>query len=298
MIHLEQLTKKFKQHTALQQIDLHIQHPSIVGVVGKNGAGKSTLLKSIAGFLRPTSGNIRIWDVEPFNHLMISANSIFIDEHTTYPNSLSLGEIIQVGAQFYPSWNANLALELLRHFELSASMYYEQLSKGNKSVFNIIVGISARLPLTIFDEPTAGMDRNKRHDFYRLILKEYVREPRAILISTHFIDEIEHLLEDIILIDGGKLLLHLPIDRMREYALTITGDQQVVEEWIDQSDILYQEGVHESVVRVIVKNKMEYKKLQKRGLHIAKTSVADLADYITRRETEGIDHVIHSAYKL
>src|SRR5690625_389267 len=207
MIHCKQVSKYFRTKRALHEVDVHIKDHSLIGLVGRNGAGKTTLLKLIAGCWKATSGNIKVLNTDPFDNLFVSTNSILIDDDIAFPETLTLKELFSISEQFYPNWDGQLAHRLLTYFSLNEAAYYHQLSKGGKSTFNAIVGLATHAPLTIFDEPTTGMDRSVRFDFYEALLKDYLNHPRLMIISSHHIEEIEHMLEDLILIDEVNLVI-------------------------------------------------------------------------------------------
>ena len=172
------LTKNFGRVKAVNDLSFTIEENRITGLIGPNGAGKTTLLKIIAGFMRASSGQVTVFSEDPFNSLKVSSNLIFVDEHMKFPSSLSLAEILLSAAAFYENWDMELAKGLFDYFSLDPGQQHRYLSKGMKSTFNMIIGLAARCPLTIFDEPTAGMDAGVRKDFYRALLRDYLQKPR------------------------------------------------------------------------------------------------------------------------
>ena len=182
--------------------------------------------------MKETTGDVKVFSEHPFNNLNASANTIFIHDQMNLPTSLNLMEILDAAASFYENWDSGLAERLFDYFSLNPLQYFSGLSKGMKSTFTMILGLAARCPLTIFDEPTTGMDAAVRKDFYRALLKDYLANPRTMIISSHHLNEIEDLLEDILLMKDGKELLHLPVADLREWAIGIQGKSSVVNEWI------------------------------------------------------------------
>ena len=133
----------------------------------------------------------------------------------------------------------SLLIGLFDYFSFHQDQQYNDLSKGMKSTFNMIVGLSARCALTMFDEPTTGMDAAVRKDFYRALLKEYIAYPRTIILSSHHLNEIEDLLEDILLLKNGKEHLHMPIAELRTWAIGIEGLTANVNEWIGNREVIH-----------------------------------------------------------
>lgn len=293
MIQCTKVSKRFRSVNALDQVHLHIENDAIVGLVGRNGAGKTTLLKMISGCWRPSSGEVRVLGERPFDNLFVSTNSIFIDDAMVFPEVLSLGELLEECARFYPNWDVHLAKRLCSYFQLSNSHFYYELSKGKKSTFNAIVGLCSRVPLTIFDEPTTGMDRSARQDFYKALLKDYMNFPRTIIISSHHIEEVEHILEDLILIDAGKILLHLPIDDVREYARGVRGNAEEISSWAKDKDVLYEETVGVDELFIVVKNDEKVTESEHGNFTITAVTAADLAIYLTKGKKGVIDDVFN-----
>lgn len=285
------LTKTYGTTHALHQLSVTIEKNKLTGLIGRNGAGKTTLLKLIAGFLKKTSGDIRVFSENPFNNLFVSANTIFIDDEMNFPPSLTLGDIFQEMNRFYKKWDETFAHRLFDYFSFNKNEYYTNLSKGKKSTFNMIIGLASRCALTIYDEPTSGMDVATRRDFYRVLLKDYLAHPRSIIISSHHIGEIEHLLENILLIDHGKDRLHLPIHDLKQYAIGITGQTSTVRHLTSHLDILYTKEIDINNSYVVVKNIEPIDMYKKEGLSVTPVSPSELSVYLTNERRRGIDDV-------
>ena len=190
VIECKHVWKSYGGKHALNNINFAIEENKITGVIGRNGAGKTTMLKILAGFSKETSGEVKVFGEKPFNSLLVSANSMMIDHDMNLP-AMMLYEIIEEMNRFYPNFDRAHAFRLLDYFSLDKNQFIQNLSKGMKSTFHSILGLSARCALTIFDEPTIGMDASVRKDFYRALIKEFIAFPRTILISSHHLEEIE-----------------------------------------------------------------------------------------------------------
>lgn len=298
VIQCRNVTKKYLGKAALNNLTASIEENKITGLIGRNGAGKTTLLKIIVGFIKETSGEISVFSEKPFNSLTVSANSIFIDDQLTFPTSLQLQDLLDAAAGFYPNWDRNLAKGLFDYFSFDPRAYHTRLSKGQKSTFNTILGIASRCPLTIFDEPTTGMDEAVRKDFYRALLKDYIAYPRTILISSHHLIEIEDLLEDVLLIKNGQTHLHLPIHELREWAIGFTGSRKKVLEWTNGQDILYKSFAGADTMYAVVRNDYADSDLEKArlaGLQVSPVRSNDICVYLTNKTKGGIDDVFKNS---
>lgn len=296
VIETNRLTKVYYSKQVLKDLSFTIEKNKITGLIGRNGAGKTTLLKIIAGFLRETSGDLKVFSEHPFNNLKVSANMIFIDDQMNLPTSLNLMEILKTAGSFYENWDMDLAERLFEYFSFHSTQSHASLSKGMKSTFNMILGLAARCPLTIFDEPTTGMDSSVRKDFYRALLKDYLSHPRTIILSSHLLTEVEDLLENILLLKDGEKVLHTSIADLKTYAIGLQGKYDLLNEWIEGKEILHKYEIGSQIAYVVVKNDFTEDALQKvrmSGLIISEVETEDLCVYLTSKTKGGIDDVFN-----
>src|SRR5690554_5436128 len=144
VISCHQVIKRYRNTTALNELSFTLEENKITGLIGRNGAGKSTILKLIAGFIRPTDGELKVFSEDPFNNIVTSANSIFVDDQMKFPTSLNLASILKTASSFYENWDDELANGLFEYFSLDPTQLHGNLSKGMKSTFNMIIGLSSR----------------------------------------------------------------------------------------------------------------------------------------------------------
>ncbi|MGM0876248.1 MAG: ABC transporter ATP-binding protein [Bacillota bacterium] len=291
-----EVSKVYGQKKALNQLSFTIEENKITGLIGRNGAGKTTLLKVIAGFIHESSGEVQVFSEKPFNNLKVSSNRIYIDDHMDFINSLTLKDILQSASTFYTKWDKELANRLFDYFSFHPEQRHNNLSKGMKSTFNMIIGLSARCPLTIFDEPTTGMDSSVRKDFYRALLKDYLDHPRTIILSSHLLNEIEDLLEDVLLIKDGKKRLHMSVADLKEYAIGLNGQEDTVKQIVRNREILHEKRIGLDSVYVVVKNNLtdlEREHASFRGVDIKSVASDDLCTYLTSKTNGGIDDVFN-----
>lgn len=297
VIECTDLTKKRGRHKALGQLSVSIGENKITGLVGRNGAGKTTLLKILAGFWRESSGEVKVFSHRPFENLFVSANTIFVDDQMNFPTALTLKEILDEAERFYGNWDMELARRLFDYFSFRPGQNYSSLSKGKKSTFNMIVGLCSRCALTMFDEPTTGMDASIRKDFYRALLKDYLAHPRSIIISSHHLDEIEELLEDVLLIENGQNYLHMPVEELKEYAVGLSGSSEEVAKWTVDKEVIYSERKGAGTYAVVKTDfsEQEWERMTLAGINLSSVSPADLCVYLTDRAKGGIDDVFDKA---
>ena len=286
------LSKAYGKKQAVNNISLTIEENKIVGLIGRNGAGKTTILKMMAGYFRPTSGQLCLWGQPVFDNLNVLSQLVFVDEEVQYEPSFRLEDILQICAEFYVNWDDAFARKLVRFFGLETKKHYEKLSRGMKTQFNIIVGIASRAPLTLLDEPTLGLDAAVRKDFYSILLKDYMEYPRTIIISSHLLSEMENLLSEIVLIDEGRLVLHEPIEVLQEYGIYLDGDKDILLGFSANRTVWSVETLGKSAT-LAMRNELSSADriyLQENDITIRKIPVQDICIYLTKgREVGGFD---------
>lgn len=294
VIECSNLNKTFNRLVAIDDLSFEIEENKITGLIGRNGAGKTTLLKLIAGFLRPTAGEVRVFSDNPFNSLLVSNNLIYIDDHMLFPSTFSLLDILKAAGSFYKNWDEALAVNLLDYFSLDGTKSHSTLSKGMQSTFNVILGLAAHSPLTIFDEPTTGMDAAVRKDFYRALLKDYMAHSRTIILSSHLLNEIESILEDVLLLRDGTKCLHLGVSALKEYALGLRGNASAIRQLIGDKAIIHEEQFAQNNVYIVVKqdfSEQQLYELKKVDVTVSSVPTEDLCVYLTAKTKGGIDDV-------
>lgn len=296
IIEVQKLSKDYGHIKALNDISFAIEENTITGLIGRNGAGKTTLLKIIAGFIKKTSGDVSVFGRNPFNCLDVSANTFFADDLMVFASALNLSQLLKEAGKFYPDWDGQLAEKLFEYFRLNPEQYHQSLSKGQKSIFNMIIALCSHSAITIFDEPTTGMDASIRKDFYRALLKDYIQYPRTIIFSSHLLSEVEGILENILLIKNGTKVLQMPVEELRATALGLRGNRYSIMELINKEQIIHIEQIEENYSYVAVKNNFkeeDLKEIKLAGIEVLPVSAEDLCIYLTAESEGGIDDVFN-----
>lgn len=249
VIEVAGLTRQFRGQRALDDVTLSVARDSITGILGRNGAGKTTLMSVLTGQDFPTAGRVRVLGEDPLENDAVLSQTCFIRESQCYPNNFRVHHVLSAGRNFYPAWNQRLAEDLVERFELPRRRQVVKLSRGMRSLVGILVGLASRAPVTIFDEPYLGLDAAARRDFYDILIKEYAEEPRTFLLSTHLIDEVAGLLEDVVVLDRGRVAVAGSADDLRSRACVLTGPVDAVESIVRGLTVLRREEMagHEAV---------------------------------------------------
>ena len=218
------VTKKFKDLLALDNVNAEVKKGRIVGLVGKNGAGKSTLMKCIIGFSK-FEGEIFIDDQEiKYMDHKIFEDTAFIPDINSLDGRMKVKALISFFRGVHPKFNDERFDKLFATSNLPLDKKISKLSKGMKTKLYLILILSLDVSFLILDEPTLGLDIVYRSEFYNTILSSFYNENRTVLISTHQVEEIEHILHDLIIIDQGKTLVNDTIDNLLTYYKLITID--------------------------------------------------------------------------
>ncbi|WP_458121148.1 ATP-binding cassette domain-containing protein [Paenibacillus sp. Z6-24] len=235
-----QLNKRFGTIHAVRQLQLELEEDKIYALLGRNGAGKTTLLHMIAGGISPDSGEI-ILSGQILKKGDIPRHLCYVREKHLFFRSAKIIETLQLASSFYEHWDWSFAHELLTRFKLNPDMKIKQLSRGMESLVGNIIGLASRAPVTIFDEPVLGLDVMMRDHFYRMLMKDYADHPRTILVSTHLIDEIAPVAEEVYIMDNGSVILHDEVDHIRTRSYLIRGNQEAVWQFTESKRVIHQE---------------------------------------------------------
>jgi ABC-2 type transport system ATP-binding protein len=234
-VRTEDLTVRFGELPALDGLDLRLAPGKIHGLLGRNGSGKSTLAAVLAGFSRPSGGSVLIQggDLgaarEPYEDAVVTSRICLIRESGDLVSSSSVRHVLGLAQNLRPYWDENLAGELLDKFEVPERKKVQKLSRGKKSALGVVLGLASRAPLTIFDESYLGMDVPSRNMFYDALLADYAEVPRTIVLSTHLVSEVSALLEEVVILDRGRLVTQAPVDSLRGRGASIVGPAAAVD---------------------------------------------------------------------
>jgi len=214
---------------ALFGVSLSVARGEKIALVGANGAGKSTLVNHLNGTFCG-SGTVRIDGQDPFENQSVMENVCLIRES----GDLLVDERLKTNLTFLegarPHFDRPYAESLMEAFRLNPRKKPQALSRGQASAFGAIVGLATRAPLTMFDEVHLGMDAPSRQRFYNELLTDFAERPRTIVLSSHLISEVEHMLETVTILHEGRLLLSGEADDLHARGATLTGPAATVDQ--------------------------------------------------------------------
>lgn len=203
-IQIKNITKRYKDVTALDDISFSFEFGRIYGFLGRNGAGKSTLINIIANRIFADQGEVLIDGIPAKENMGVHEKIFCMSEADLYDRDLKVKDHFKWTNRFYNDFDLDKAFELSKKFNLDINKRFKALSKGYQSIFKLIIALSLNVPYVIFDEPVLGLDANHRELFYSLLLKEFENNERTLIIATHLIEEVSNIIEEVVLIDKGK----------------------------------------------------------------------------------------------
>ncbi len=221
------LSKHFGRTMAVDHIDLNIPPGRIVGLIGPNGAGKTTAMKAILGLVT-FDGELSVLGKNPARERAALMEEVcFIADVAVLPRWIRVWQLIDLTEQIHPKFSREKCLEYLAETKVTLEHKVKQLSKGMVAQLHLALVMAIDVSLLVLDEPTLGLDIIYRKQFYTNLLNDYFDEERTILITTHQVEEIEHILTDLIFIQDGKIVLEATMDEVQQrYAeLMVSKDQ-------------------------------------------------------------------------
>ena len=229
----EGLCKSYGRTEVLHNLDLTIEPGKIYGLIGRNGAGKTTLLGILTAQNTKDKGQVTyggqpVWE----NQAVLSQICFSRELQATQfggQNNLKVRDYLRSAAIFCPNWDQEYADRLLSEFQLETKKKICPLSKGQMSMVTILVALASRAPLTILDEPAAGLDVVMRERFYQLLLDDFAQTGRTFIVSTHIIEEAASVFEQVIILDQGRILENAPTDELIDQFRYVSGREDEVD---------------------------------------------------------------------
>ena len=237
-IELKNVSKSFGGVHALSDVSLSFGGGKIYGLLGPNGAGKTTLLNIITNRLYADSGEVTIDGESAPGRDRALGKVYMMAEQNLFPDSMKVKAALKITADFIPSFDLELAMELAERFGLPMNKKVKALSTGYSSIIRLVLALSAGTPYVIFDEPVLGLDAQHRDMFYRLLMEHCGGGGQTVILSTHLIQEAAPLIEHAVIIKGGKILRDASADELTGAAHTVSGPAGLVDGYIAGRQVL------------------------------------------------------------
>jgi ABC-2 type transport system ATP-binding protein len=223
IIEIRRLTRQFDAVKALDDISFILPRGGVFGLIGGNGAGKTTLIKHILGLLRAQTGTVRVFGQDPVHNPVGTLGRIgYLSEDRDLPNWMTVGQLERYTQAFFPTWDESYANELREMFDLDPRAVVRTLSRGQRARAGLLVALAHRPELLVLDEPSSGLDPVVRRDILGAIIRTIADEGRTVLFSSHLLDEVERVADQVAIIHRGKLILTAPMDEIKETHRRVT----------------------------------------------------------------------------
>ena len=210
------LTKRYGKTVAVDNISFEIPAGRIIGLIGPNGSGKTTTLKAALGLI-PFEGDLKVLGLDPRTHRDELMESVcFIADVAVLPRWIRVREVVDFVAGVHPKFDRAKAERYLANTKLKPSMKVKEMSKGMIVQLHLALVMAIDAKLLVLDEPTLGLDILYRKQFYQNLLEDYFDENKTIIVTTHQVEEIEHILSDLMFIRDGKITLSATMDEIGE----------------------------------------------------------------------------------
>lgn len=224
-IKVDKISKSFASKVVLKDVSLEIEKGKIYGLLGRNGAGKSTLLRIISGRMKADLGQV-LYEIDGQSKELMSGDLYFSEPKNLVPENMNVQDFLKYTQYFYPRMDKEETLDLLAKFHIGPKEKVRNLSTGNYSILRAMVALHSGASFIFLDEPTLGHDAINRALFYDEVLRVYGEEKPTILLSTHLIDEVSHLLEEVIFIRDGHILLNNSVEHLLNSYAYLTGPKE------------------------------------------------------------------------
>ena len=247
--------KAYGQLKVLDWLDLTVEPGKIYGLIGRNGAGKTTLLSILTAQNTLDAGEVTyggqpVWENQwALDHLCFSRE--LQPARNGAQNPQKVRDYLRAAAAFLPRWDREYAARLLEEFRLEPRKKIGQLSKGQMSMVTILVALASRAPVTILDEPVAGLDVVMRERFYRLLLDDYAETGRTFILSTHIIEEAASVFEEVLILDRGKIVEHAPTEELVGQFAWLSGAEEELDRACAGLRVLSEERVGRRTTRAV-----------------------------------------------
>ncbi|MCP3893794.1 ATP-binding cassette domain-containing protein [Bacteroides sp.] len=227
MISVENLSFVYRKskRAVLHDFSLSLQQGRVYGLLGKNGAGKSTLLYLMSGLLTPKSGKVLFNHTDVRRRLPVTLQDIFLVPEEFELPAVSLVSYIELNSPFYPRFSKEDMMKYLHYFEMDLEVNLGELSMGQKKKVFMSFALATNTSLLLMDEPTNGLDIPGKSQFRKFIASG-MSDDKTILISTHQVRDIDHVLDHVLIMDNSRVLLDQSIAEVSEKLLFVESDSR------------------------------------------------------------------------
>lgn len=290
MLELKDISKSYGRTKVLEGLNLKLEEGKVYGLLGRNGVGKTTLLNIISNQIKSDSGEVFLNGEKVFENPDAMDSIAIMKEIGFGIDDIKVKKIFRSAKILYKNWDEEYKEFLVKEFNLNTKKNYSKLSRGNKTIVGLITGLASRAPLTLFDEPSLGLDAAHRYRFYELLLKDIEEYPRTVIISTHLIDEVTNLFEEVVMLkDGGHYIKEEVADLM-EKSYFLNGKIENMENIVGDKNIIHREQFGASTILGLFDHLSieEKKQLRENGIDISQIPLQKLFVLLTDNDSKEV----------
>lgn len=283
MLEIKDLNKSYGKTKVLTDINFTLEENKIYGLLGRNGVGKTTLLKLLTGQLMRNSGEIKLDGEEVFENGRAMEDFCLVREFASSIKEKKVKDILALARAIFKDWDPQYEQFLVKEFGLKTKKKLLKLSTGNQTIVGLIIGLASKSRITMFDEPTLGLDAAMRYKFYNLLLEDYEKNPRTVIISTHLIDEVANLFEEVIILNDEKIALKDNVDSLTKKSYFLSGREEAINLFIKDKKIIHSEEFGSTKIVGIygALTENEIKNMKNNNIEVSNIPLQKLFIYLT-----------------
>ena len=272
LVDVQNLSKSYQDKTVVNNLSFTLGNGQVLGLLGHNGAGKSSLINALLGF-KSYQGDISICGLNPINQHAELMNFLgYISDGDALPKWMTVKQILRYTNGMHPNFDLAKAQKLITNTDIKQNSKISTLSKGMKVQLHLALTIASEAKVLILDEPTLGLDLIYRDTFYRLLIEWMHDGERSLIIASHEVSEIEHLLTDVLILKHGNNIAQGPIEDVLQQYISIEASNNYTESLQAFNPISFKPGL--GVNNWIIKS--EYRKQVSEFGDISNLTLQDL----------------------
>jgi len=205
ILSLRNISRRYRGGEALSGIDLEIDHPQVIGLVGRNGAGKSTLLRLLPPFIHASSGSVEVLGVDPWvDPIALRGRLGYVADQDAVPSGVRGRDLLALCASVYPRWDASLIQTFQRRLGIDCNRLFSALSRGQQRQLALLMAIGHRPELLLLDEPAGNLDPAVRKEVLGIIIELLNESGTTVILATHLLSDLERLAERLVILSHGR----------------------------------------------------------------------------------------------
>lgn len=267
------IQKNFGKKIVLDGVDFELEEGRIYGLLGRNGAGKSTLLNIINNRLVADRGEVTLNGKAVYEQQEQLRKLFLTNDKNLFPSTMKVKGAFAFAKRLYPDFDESECQRLAERFELDVKMSISKLSTGYQSIFKLILGLCMPVKFLFLDEPVLGLDASYRDLFYEELMASYERNPRTIVISTHLIEEVSHLIEHVLILNRHRIEVDANVEELLSSAFMVTGSKENVQEAVSGMRVLATESLGNVDTAYVIGDKSEWERVTVQRLDLQRLFV-------------------------